>query len=658
VRFLRIEAENFRSHEALDLDLSQIATGVIVGPNGSGKSSILRSVEWALFGCGSADNLLSYGEERGGVTVSLDHDVLGKLRISRSREKGKKSLLVVEGEGQTYTRGSINETQAFLEHEVLGMDDAGFRSSVYVPQGEAGAFTAMNAGGRKQLLQELLGLEKYEAWREQAASKARRAAGVIDTIEVSVENLEADIDRQKESLVDEAQLSAEIAKYHERLRILDLELDKAIEQQRAMESQKLRAQLEIQMHEVQRRAEKSRVTQNSLLKLKPLAAGAPQLREQEADFREQQQHEARREAVVEQVRALESQMSTVELAARNVKANQTALQEDSKCPLCGQNASGEHLEAAMGRVNAELQTHRHAYKQARAEAERLRASLPPKTYDADAHARVRSALREAEAAEAKLEELEAPEDIVTLRDEYKRLKKQVDAMPVLELDGPSPDDVRAKQRTTQRLVNDLELQQERHKVAARRIKELQATITAETEKLRTAKQDAEVCSLLASAFSRSGIPALMIESAVDTITDTANQMLLDLGADYRLRLSTQRVKKTGGITDTLDVLVDRGGIERPLENFSGGEKYRVNIALRMGLAAMLTSRAGAQADFLLVDEPTDLDGPGMQALADVLTRLNRQVLLVTHHEELRERFPQQIQVSRASDVSPSRVEVR
>jgi DNA repair exonuclease SbcCD ATPase subunit len=41
-----------------------------------------------------------------------------------------------------------------------------------------------------------------------------------------------------------------------------------------------------------------------------------------------------------------------------------------------------------------------------------------------------------------------------------------------------------------------------------------------------------------------------------------------------------------------------------------------------------------------------------------LTRLNRQVLLVTHHEELRERFPQQIQVSRASDVSPSRVEVR
>jgi exonuclease SbcC len=663
VRLTRIEAENFRSHEHLDLDLSQIQTGVVLGPNGAGKSSILKAIEWALFG-GGADEVLSYGADRGGVTVTIEHERIDTyLRISRGRERGKKSWLVItgftDGAGETeHTRGSIAETQRWLEREVLGMDCQGFRSSVYVPQGEAGMFAAMNAGGRKALLQELLGLDKYEDWRELAASQARRLEGQVSSLKAEISALEDQLSANRGLLSDEAAITAEIASFQSRLRQLDLDLDAAIRRESSRHAQQLRKQLSVEMADLQARAERSRKLDAERQRLRPVAAQVDPLRERDAGFREQQHHAQRRALIRQQAEEAGHRMAAILAAARSLQDKQAALKDEAKCPLCGQPAHGEHLEAAMGRVNAELQQHRHDYKTAKDEQARLLASMPDApSYDHEEHEKVVARLRQAEAAVSKLEAMGEPEDIVALRDAYKERKRRFDGLPEHPEVGESPDDVRIKQEETQTAMRAAERKLYAAQEARRQLALAEQSLTAKTGELSSLESEAEVHSLLAQAFSRSGIPAMMIASAVGTITDTANEMLADLNAEYRVRLTTQRAKKTGGTTDTLDILLDRGGIERPMENFSGGEKYRVNIALRMGLAAMMTGRVGSSSEFLLVDEPTDLDGPGMAALADVLTGLNKQVLLVTHHEELRERFPQRIQVSRASEASPSQVEV-
>jgi hypothetical protein len=105
--------------------------------------------------------------------------------------------------------------------------------------------------------------------------------------------------------------------------------------------------------------------------------------------------------------------------------------------------------------------------------------------------------------------------------------------------------------------------------------------------------------------------------------------------DPRLSLQdegTQAAERSGkGTKETLEIMVDDGGdgtgrgrsgrspaCEAPISSFSGGERYRVPIALRMGLATMPAACSGIPADVRLIDEPTDLDKTGVGYLAALL----------------------------------------
>ena len=61
-------------------------------------------------------------------------------------------------------------------------------------------------------------------------------------------------------------------------------------------------------------------------------------------------------------------------------------------------------------------------------------------------------------------------------------------------------------------------------------------------------------------------------------------------------------EKTPGIIETLDIIISDEMGERPYEAYSGGEQFRVNFAMRLALSKLLTHRAGARLQFLVVDE--------------------------------------------------------
>ena len=65
--------------------------------------------------------------------------------------------------------------------------------------------------------------------------------------------------------------------------------------------------------------------------------------------------------------------------------------------------------------------------------------------------------------------------------------------------------------------------------------------------------------------------------------------------------------------ETFQHLTTAGLAEVPVEQLSGGERYRVHVALRLGLAAALSEQA---FELLLIDEVTDLDGDGAVDAAD------------------------------------------
>lgn len=203
--------------------------------------------------------------------------------------------------------------------------------------------------------------------------------------------------------------------------------------------------------------------------------------------------------------------------------------------------------------------------------------------------------------------------------------------------------------------------------ARERLTQIEAKI-AQLEELRDRSQEAvlakgllegrmEHLKQMETAYGKNGIPALLIEAhGVPQIEREASRILGQLGVPFRIELVTQREKKSGGLADTLDVVVH--GPDGPLrfESYSGGEQTRLAFALRVALARLIASRRASQIGVLFLDELTYLDATGLTAVAEVLKGLTefRSVVLVSHDERLVDSFDSVITVVR--DETGSRLE--
>jgi exonuclease SbcC len=93
--------------------------------------------------------------------------------------------------------------------------------------------------------------------------------------------------------------------------------------------------------------------------------------------------------------------------------------------------------------------------------------------------------------------------------------------------------------------------------------------------------------------------------------------------------------------------------------FSGGEAFRINLAIRIALSRLLARRAGADLRFLLIDEGFgSQDAQGRDRLVEAIAAIAddfEKILVVTHIDELKERFDVQIEVTKGE--GGSRVQV-
>jgi exonuclease SbcC len=174
--------------------------------------------------------------------------------------------------------------------------------------------------------------------------------------------------------------------------------------------------------------------------------------------------------------------------------------------------------------------------------------------------------------------------------------------------------------------------------------------------LRESARRLQVLKVLAQAFGKQGIPALLIEQTVPDLEAVANEVLSTL-SDGRmsLELRSQRETKAKTLQETLDIIIADEHGARPYENFSGGEALRVDLALRIALSVLLASRAGARCELLILDETAaPLDAQGRAQFVDCLSKVADRfatILCITHVEELKDLFPFRFEVSKTAEGS-------
>lgn len=412
--------------------------------------------------------------------------------------------------------------------------------------------------------------------------------------------------------------------------------------------------------------------------------------------RMQREHEI--DALLERYEALTRQVAVLgEVPCANPVDEATRapfLAIRDKCPLIAQAREAEHrlpeLEQQIERLQAETpwadaERELDAHVQAEPAAEhkarlaKLTAERDEAAYDAKEHAEAKrragklpdlqADLQRIERAEAQMAEVQsnfkaAQAEAKELAERNAALEKELgparnwDAMlaQVERAISAARQKLRALQQEAQSLQTQRGGLEERLRAAedaGKQAEELKAALRENDRRLKLLK-------ILAQAFGKAGIPALLIEKAVPDLEAVANDVLSALSdGAMSLELRSQRETKAKTLQETLDIIIADERGTRPYESFSGGEAMRVDLAVRIALSVLLASRAGARCELLVLDETcAPLDAHGRALFVDCLQRVAERfatILVVTHVDDLKDLFPYRFDVTKGPD--GSRVEV-
>lgn len=156
---------------------------------------------------------------------------------------------------------------------------------------------------------------------------------------------------------------------------------------------------------------------------------------------------------------------------------------------------------------------------------------------------------------------------------------------------------------------------------------------------------------IAKALGKDGIQALLIEQAIPEIEDETNEILARLTNNQtQIFIESLRDLKKGGSKETLDIKISDSFGLRDYELFSGGEAFRIDFALRIGISKLLARRAGTTLQTIFIDEGFgSQDEEGLQLIMDNLYKIQNdfaKIIIVSHLSEMKEQFPVQFIVEK------------
>src|SRR5688572_10775161 len=201
---VRIELKNFLAYRSPDpLRFEGIHLACLTGANGAGKSSLLDAITWALWGRARAkrdDDMIYLSQSD--MHVQLDFEQEGTVyRVIRKRSRRQRGVSAldffsqVDGDWITQSEPAIRDTQSKI-NRLLRLDYETFVHSAFLQQGKADAFTTKAPAQRKQILSDILGLDRWAAYEETVKEQLKVIDQSISGIDALLRNIEEELQRE------------------------------------------------------------------------------------------------------------------------------------------------------------------------------------------------------------------------------------------------------------------------------------------------------------------------------------------------------------------------------------------------------------------------------------------------------------------------------
>jgi exonuclease SbcC len=171
------------------------------------------------------------------------------------------------------------------------------------------------------------------------------------------------------------------------------------------------------------------------------------------------------------------------------------------------------------------------------------------------------------------------------------------------------------------------------------------------------KKDLVLLERISKMLGKGGIQTILLDTIIEDLEVTSNKILNFICNEPAvISLETQRVGSDGSsVVETLDIKINIDGVSHGFKSLSGGEKFRIALALRIALSEVSNRHGNSCLELLLLDEVNSpLDRHGTETLfVNVIKSLESKykVLIITHDESLKEKFDNVIDVTKVNGKS-------
>jgi len=690
VNLQSITLKNFKSYgpEPQTVDLTNVDAVGIGGRNGSGKSSLIEALTFALYGKATATEIRELGDD------ALINDRANEAYVSVTYEKDG-NLYTVErafrrrGAGKARLSSSIllqpiadvKAVNAKVE-SLLGMNYETFVSSTIVRQDEMDRLTAKRPAERKEILANIFGLQAYEAMREKAHEKAWMIKNEIAGLEATKKTLEDKISQEEAVRQKLAGHGARVKELEERRgkaeaekKEVESKLDEIREKKtdfdiKASEKKTLAEQVkedEASAESIRKQIQEAADADKELKVLKPRLEERTKLNDESQKLGEQ------REQLKVTLAELQKAMQGIEQKIKEESDNYQKIKDYAvpECPICKRPLDEPHRKQLLKEYEQKISELKKEYDES-----------AKKTHDADitlngqvipSIEKTQNALNELKDLDKKIGELTAAANrLPQLKEEEskhtelitQRMKRANELEEVLLKLSPIIQSFAAREDERKKLEREIAIiQGELGTETANRDhvkKDLGEIEDAKINHKKLVKQIGDKGKIGAAyeflekeVFHKDGIPTALLMEIVPEIEQEASRILRDLSSG-RMDISFKfgRKTKTGKMTEELIVeAIDQSG-SHPVSRYSGGERMRINLALRLGVSEVVTKRSGykGRVETLVIDEGFGpLDEEGRRATVEILQSLRqrfKKILVISHIDDVREAFETRLMVSK------------
>ena len=639
MKIVSLSVEGFGSFQhRTELDLSDVSVCAVTGSNGSGKSTLFDAVLWAMFGTvpgRSTAEVINDESTEATVVVEVlcDNEI---LKFSRFKSSARSSvvdatLTTADGTMISGARPVSKEAERLLNcsHDLLTL-------TALSRQGDVGRFGSMDAGSRRSALTKALLLGHFTDDLAEVTESLERYKITAVGVSGDLSRLTTDADRYRTAKIDLAAVQRTAEQAETALATAAASSDDLGSVHREL------VLVNDAIERVETAKRRAAATATKLAAAETQAEHlTAQLNTTERTVRElNERYELHRTSVTEASATASAARQAADGADERIDLLERG--DNAECWVCGSSFDGHDLNemiAELQRLITKADETTAAATQTKRTAAACRTDLT-ETESALQQRRQQSieAARRVDALHHTLEQTNRELNETTA--DYTR-RNQLQQL----LDAAVDDDVlAAAKRHHNHTQQALGAAQTRYDTAKQAVEQLPAQQTA----YETAQNELRGMTLLRKALSPGGIPHMALEAHVNELGETTNDVLRSLGGSNEIRFVLEDLNKANRPLS----IESRNTAFSPWRNyhtFSGGERAKIDIALRVAL----TIATGVRCKTLVLDEGEGaLDPEATIALGRFLSRLTStspyidSVFAISHTQAAVDEFEHRIEVTK------------